>query len=95
MTDIVDHILKVRLAREIAERCYSLHFGVLPWLTLHFDYLEAVRRAHELTVGQLAEVLLDIAYLWRDGAALTRSRLVSLIEKAATVRSAVRAEAAD
>lgn len=81
MTDFLDPTVKTRLAREVMKQTQSLYFGVMPWLTLHTDYLKELRRVHELSVHQLADVLLDIAYIWRDGATLTRHGLSALIDE--------------
>jgi hypothetical protein len=82
-----DPTLKNRLAREILARCQSLQFGVIPWLTLYIEELDAIRRTHGLTLDQLAEMLLEIAYIWRDGATLSRRRLRELIETIGARRS--------
>ena len=83
MTVTLDPTLKNRLARDIITRCKSLEFGVTPWLILNFEDLDSVRGAHRLSLDQLAEILFEVSYIWRDGAALSHSRLRELLEAVA------------
>ena len=75
----LDLTLKIRLAHEVLARQTSFRRTTEDWLAENREYLGELRSVYELTVEQLAEVLLEAAYVWTDGPTYSAVAMTALL----------------